>query len=481
MDSAFVDQKRAQIYGKTSAISGVRTEKDLDSFLRNYYVSETSGMIRQRVFNGYRMFNGITSANREILSNVVGIILTPFAAFDYRSVIKKLDEGKLSEKLELSKFMIREQLKKVFPGSPLTISFDEGEFAPFYNQKRTSVRIFFDYLVADDSGVYDPIDFTWSNGVVKFNDAANVAVSIFIPFSYLRAEIQCGFSYSAHETGKQIDSISISEAFDEAKKNIVNDFVCAIIAGLYQDRNREALMGQVKAFLSTCNQFLSGSIPPLMNDATDEEKVKWEHDVLRPAFQSTYDRFFNESKMAYAPMPSLNSFFQKILYPFDSVQIDPYDLYDIMLGISDVEVDMMLKKLNASVTGIEGPGYDESVCASIEYLEHTFNNDGADVIALSIHTLRTLPIVLLSVFIFGKGSKYANYVRYAAVVKDWLRTMANYGQSSIVAKVALNMEVTIAKYLEIGDALSNPNLITVLPLICDRIFRGGIYAQGGQA
>jgi hypothetical protein len=118
----------------------------------------------------------------------------------------------------------------------------------------------------------------------------------------------------------------------------------------------------------------------------------------------------------------------------------------------------MLEKLHTNITGIDGK-YDRDHTISLSYLMHDFKNDHADIMATCVHIMRTLPFTMLAVFVYGRGSKLGNYMRYISNIKDFIKTVETVGNSSLNMKNILKYCKQINGYIEFADTvLTNPRL-----------------------
>ena len=478
MNSEYIAQRRPTIHGSSCPLNGIRSEKSLDTLFRNFYVSEMTTGVRKRIYEGYKSFSSLSGINKDYITFVARELTDPFVGFSYANVQDKLN-GQAEFDLETARAMIREQLKHCFGTNKISIAFDDGVYEPFHTNTKTAIKVLFDYPFAtlDQGNLQDPLGFSWSGGILKFAGGHDVTITIFIPIAHVKNVIQEGFSKVATQDHINLPDVTVSSAFRKARDILTDDFVRAILSGLYCDRFRENLLSQVKATFNVIERFVNSDVL-MPNPDADKESWNSFYQSVDGLVQAIVGKYFDPSQVVHEAIPSLGTFFDKTLWNASTIQVHPFQLYQIIAEVSEVEVNKVLLKLGAPLTGLTENYVDRDYTAPLKYLEHSFDNDSGDMLSTALQILRSIPFTLLAVFLYGQGSKLGSYLRYVNAVKSTVSSLRDAGTTSLNLKNLVPICNAIDGYLEIGDTiLSNPRLAEILPHAIESL----IQATNGSA
>lgn len=471
MNSDYIKQKRPVLHGSTCPLNAIRTDTNVTTTFRNFYAKDMSPLIRRRIFEGYKDFSSMTGVNRDYLTYIAKELLDPFVGYSHADVQDRLNKD-VSSALELSRPLLREQLKNLFKGmKKINVVIDNGVIDNSRVGAKPSIKFMFDYPYSslENGPLQDPLKATWSSGIVTFAGGDDVTVTAFIPVQRIREVIQESFSKVASTAQCNVTDVSVSTVFQKAREILTDDITNAIISGVYVDRFRENLMAQVKALFAVISKFVTGefSIP---NPDADSKAQQDYNNMVNGFVQALVGKYLDSNSLAHPAIPSLNEIIDKTYTSMGSIQIHPWQIYNLFARFTDIEVNALLKQLHSNITGIVDGKYDRDHTISLDYLEHEFENDHADAMSACLQISRTLPFTLLAIFVYGQGSKIGNYMRYITNVKEFVKSLNTVANTSLNMRNLNQYIAQINGYIEYADTvLSNPRLPEYLDKILEAI------------
>lgn len=466
MDSNSALSKRSALFGPQSPLRGVQTERGTDSSFRNFYISAASGDFRERLFDGYREFQGINGLNRTYVDQIVGQLITPFIAGSYVLAMEKLDKPSIKFDLEVAKAIIRELLKKLFITNNISVAIDNGDYVNEHSPNSSGLHFAFDYLRAsNESDLLDPLAFEWLNGTVTFAGKSEIGVSLFIPINYIKAVVRESFTAASQEARVNMAELPVNLAYNKARETISNDIMISVIQNIYVDRAREYNVAQLRCMFDVTEIYL-GKLTAMPTDMDNAILWKSYYEGVRAAAKPFLQQKFG--KTDYKPHPSIGDFVSKTFdyTSFSGVNIHPVELYKYIFSINDVEANAMIKRFS-NVGGLgRVDQYSKNNLCTRDYLNHVFKDDVADVLATGLDLLHMMPIVLFSIFFYGGGTKIGYFQRFAVVVKEVAHSIDSMANTGMNTRLFFGVARAIEDYLTIADTtLSNSRLDEILPTL----------------
>ncbi len=453
MTSSYAASKKSALFGDSSPLAGIQTERGLDNSFRNFYSSNSTEDFRLRLFSGYHMFNNaLAGFNRSQLDGVARELISPFISFSYDEALNKGTHKETDYEIDVSLNMVREILKRIFPNvGAISVALDKTTIDTLSGYQ--GPHFAFDFHPSESSDLLDPLSFTSTNGTISFAGAKDVSVVLFIPKSYLQNTIINAFSEAARDQRIPPKQVIPSTAFQKARQMLASDIFVSIIQNIYADRQREFIFSQMRTLFfvagSVANvlptaEATAGNRNPANTLAAYRDKIM--QDVATPILMTK----FKTNNLPFKASPDLGNFLLKT-YSQDYTNVNPIMLYRWLCPITTEEVNAMVDKITSLDFGGNMAKYSTDNLTTRDYLMHTFGDTTADMLALGILIGRMLPVILLSVFIYGAGMKVGYFERFETTLNDVARTLKNFVGTSMNSRILSKFVQSIQDIVLVAD------------------------------
>lgn len=448
------------------------------------FYNKDSRYVLRRTLRTYMKMNAIGAKENNFyngkLSEIPGLTLLPFTSYNpeqgEKASFKKPSSSRISEVIS----RIKNRLMEYFELGNVNVIFD---FTRMGNTSNKNLKIYFDkiYTNYDTDLIPDPLDYTKRNGNIKFVSPKGIMMTLVIPVEFLEDLAFKHLKTISNATNSQVRPQDYDILWGEKRESFLSmdgfnqDFLKVFhqvfTIALYRDRFRENLYAQIYAILNIFKKevaFEAGNIKLSTKALTDKFIQKYYRYLRTFGIENTASRPDDVSKIDVLS-PSYVDIFTDIFKYEDIILCNPIDFYNTFCELPSYECSLLSVKLGFSpvINGVEYVRF----ASSLYELNKNMNDRYSNAVVSSILMKRLIPIILLSEFIIGKGSK-------EIVVRDILDKMRHqnsrlasrandYVYSTNLTKVIENIDYDLSASKVIINVLIRNRL---LPELLQKIY-----------
>ena len=455
---------------------------DYSSRAWDIFYNKDSKYVLRRTLRTYMKLNAIgakeSNFRNDKLNEIPSLALLPFTSYNpeqgEKASFKKPSSSRISEVIS----RIKNRLMEYFELDNVNVIFDFSRT----NTSNKNLKIYFDkiYQNYDMDLIPDPLDYTKRNGNIKFVSPKGVMMTLVIPVDFLEDLASkhlrtISTAQNAPVRPKNYDILwGENNAFlpmDEFKNDFLKAFHQTFIIALYRDRFRENLYAQIYAIINIFKKeiaFESGNLKLSTKALADKFNQKYYNYLKTFGFERTNDDVNDINKIDVLS-PSYNEIYSDVFKYEDIILCNPIDFYNTFCELPSYECSLLAVKLGFTpiINGIDYVRFASSLFEINKDMGDRYSNS----VVSSIIMKRLIPIILLSEFIIGKGSK-------EAVVRDILEKMRyqttriksrvmDYVYSTNLSKVVDNIEYDLSSLKVIINVLIRNRL---LPDLMSKIY-----------
>ena len=434
------------------------------------FFNKDSKYVLRRTLRTYMKLNAIGAKENNYLNGklneIPSLVLIPFTSYNpeqgEKASFKKPSSSRLSEVIS----RIKNRLMEYFELDNVNVIFD---FARIGNSSNKNLKIYFDkiYTNYDMDLIPDPLDYVKRNGNIKFVKPKGIMMTLVIPVEFLEDLASKHLKTVSTASNSQVRpkdyDILWGEqntflAIDGFRDDFLKAFHQVFTIALYRDRFRENLYAQIYAIINIFKKevaFESGNLK-LSTSALSNNFIKKYGNYLKTLGVEITSRSEADNEVIIDVLsPSYLDIYQEIFQYEEIILCNPIDFYNTFCELPSYECSLLAVKLGFQpvITGVEYVRFASSLFELNKDMGDRYSNSVVSAILMK----RLIPIILLSEFIIGKGSKNI-------VVREILdkmkyqntrlksRTM-DYVYSTNLAKVVDNIE---------NDLMNTKTIINVL-------------------
>lgn len=440
------------------------------------FFNKDSKYVLRRTLRTYMKMNAIGANVNNIwegkLNEIPGLALLPFTSYNpeqgEKASFKKPSSSRVSEVIS----RIKNRLMEYFELSNVNVLFD---FTRTGNASNKNLKIYFDKIYSnyDNELIPDPLDYTKRNGNIKFVSPKGIMMTLVIPIEFLEDLAFKHLKTVSNAVNSQVRPTEYDILWGEKRESFlsmegfVNDFMKVFYQvfciALYRDRFRENLYTQIYAILNIFKKevsFEAGNVRLSTKALADKFNLKYTQYLKTFGIENTQDRIDNASKIDVLS-PSYADIFNQIFQYEEIILCNPIDFYNTFCELPSYECSLLGVKLGFTPV-INGVDYIR-FASSLYEINKNMGDRYSNAVVSSILMKRLIPIILLSEFIIGKGSK-------EVVVRDILEKMKHqngrlksrtndYVYSTNLSKVVDNIEYDLSASKVIINVLIRNKLL----------------------
>ena len=391
---------------------------DYSSRAWEVFFNKDSKYVLRRTLRTYMKLNAIGAKESNYLvgklSEIPELALIPFTSYNpemgEKATFKKPSSARLSEAIS----RIKNRIMEYFELDNVNVIFD---FTRIGSSSNKNLKIYFDkiYNNYDTDLIPDPLDYVKRNGNIKFVKPKGVMMTLVIPVEFLEDLSSKHLKTISTATNSQVrpkdydifwgekDTFLAVDAF---KEDFIKAFHQVFTIALYRDRFRENLYTQIYAIINIFKKevgFESGNLKLSTKALSDNFIRKYGNYLKTFGVEITTRQNINNESAIDVLSPSYLDIYQEIFCYEDIILCNPIDFYNTFCELPSYECSLLAVKLGFQpiINGVEYVRFASSLYELNKDMGDRYSNSVVSAILMK----RLIPIILLSEFIIGRGSK----------------------------------------------------------------------------
>lgn len=390
------------------------SQADFQQDVFERFNNKDSQYVLKRTLYSFMKFNSINADKKNFLigkmREVARVALIPFVGYsdsvNEKATFEKPSMGRVSTSIARMKNIISEY----FEIGNVNVIYDFNKITSGENR---NLKIFIDkYYKSYDQIEKDPLDFTKRNGNIKFVNPNGVMLTIVIPVSFLEdlaskylnkvsTHVNSTFVPTQYDLLMDNDGTAGSRTYlsmDKFTDAFLTVFYQTFMISLYRERYRENLYSQMYVIFNIFhkeNGFETGNLRIPQKELMERLVNKW-----KPILEKF--EFYEKSRFSITVLsPPLSRIYDEVF--LNNPISNPIDIYNTIFELPSYECNLLATKLGFKyvIEGIEYVRYS----SSLYEINKDMGERYANTVVSTILMKRLVPIIILSEFIFGRGSK----------------------------------------------------------------------------
>lgn len=378
--------------------------------------NKDSQYVLKRTLYSFMKFNSINADKKNFLigkmREVARVALIPFVGYsdsvNEKATFEKPSMGRVSASIARMKNIISEY----FEIGNVNILYDFNRIPSGENR---NLKVFIDkYYKNYDQIEKDPLDFTKRNGNIKFVNPNGVMLTMIIPVSFLEdlaskylnkvsSHVNSTFVPTQYDLLINNDGTAGSRTYlsmDKFTDAFLTAFYQTFMISLYRERYRENLYSQMYVIFNIFNKengFETANLRIPQKELIERLYSKWRPILKKFEF---YEENWSPNTITVLS-PPLSRIYNEIFH--NNHISNPIDIYNLIFELPSYECNLLATKLGFKyvIEGIEYVRYS----SSLYEINKDMGDRYANTVVSTILMKRLVPIIILSEFIFGRGSK----------------------------------------------------------------------------